>query len=352
MLFASGDELPQPRIAIDSNESAFGPSRHAVDAIVGSARLSARYAVGADAALCAALARKLSLDESRIVVGHGSDDLLARLARAYLRPGDELICSRHGYQKIPNYAFANDATPVLALDRDFTADVDSIVDCVTDRTRMVMLANPDNPTGTWLSGAEVRRLRDELRSDILLVLDSAYLEYIDAEDFEDPTALVEERENVVMTRTFSKIYGLAGVRIGWLYGSHRVADSTRRIGLTFPVSNLAFEAAMAALEDSGHARMVFEQNAEIKSEFISRLRNLGLHVYPSQTNFVLVRFPGGDAVHAFQNLLAQGIFARRLASEAFIDCIRFTIGLAGEMEAVAYALERFYQDRSAVQADE
>ncbi len=352
MLSADADEQASIRISIASNESAFGPSRHAVDAIMEAASSAERYAENAASELARSIARKYSLDEKRIVVGPGSDDLLARIARAYLRAGDELICSRHGYQKIPNYAFANDARPVMADDREFKADVGCILDCVTDRTRIVMLANPDNPTGTWLSGVQVRELRDQLRSDILLVLDSAYLEYVDSNDFENPAELIESSRNVVMTRTFSKIYGLAGLRLGWLYGPHRVSESVRRIGLTFPISIVAFAAAMAALEDTEHVRRVFEGNLSVRAEFVSRLNAMGLHAYPSQTNFVLVRFPGGTGAVAYRHLLSQGVFARRLASQAFADCIRFTIGLEEEMRQVADILNHWVFDIDKAEHDE
>ena len=241
----------RPKICIASNESAFGASPKAYRAAEAAVRDLERYPEEGPDKLAAAIAESQSLDIDRIACGPGSDDLLSRLARAYLRAGDELIHSVNGYQKIPNYAHANDAVPVSAPDRDFTADVDALLAAVTPHTRMVMLANPDNPTGSLVTAEEIRRLRAGLPGGVLLVLDSAYAEYVDRPDYERPDRLVEAFDNIVMTRTFSKIYGLAGARVGWLYGPPAVVDAVKRIGSTFPLSSLSLAAALAALVVSG-----------------------------------------------------------------------------------------------------
>lgn len=335
----------RPKICIASNESAFGASPNAYRAAEAAVRDLERYPEEGPDRLVAAIAESQSLDIDRIACGPGSDDLLSRLARAYLRAGDELIHSVNGYQKIPNYAHANDAVPVSAPDRDFTADVDALLAAVTPRTRMVMLANPDNPTGSLVTAEEIRRLRAGLPGGVLLVLDSAYAEYVDRPDYERPDRLVEAFDNIVMTRTFSKIYGLAGARVGWLYGAPAVVDAVKRIGSTFPLSSLSLAAALAALADEAHRQHVFSETKRLRVAFSERLAALGLKVYPSETNFVLVRFsdPTRTAVAADAYLLSQGIQARRLASPRFSDCIRFTIGLESEMDAVAGALEGFFK---------
>lgn len=295
-----------------------------------------RYAELGSSALADKLAAKFDLDAQRIVTGFGSDDLLARLARAYLHPGQELIYSVNGYQKIPNYAFANDATPVAVSDKEFTANVDAILSAVTSDTGMVMLANPDNPTGTYMTGSEVRRLHTGLPSEVLLVLDSAYLEYCDTDDFEDPTALVREHPNVVMTRTFSKLFGLAGLRLGWMYASLEIADVIRTIGITFPVSNVALACGLTVLEDEAHTTFVKTENSRVRSQFCEGLANLGIKTYPTQTNFVLAEFPDEIAAASavYEHLRGQGILARRFGAQAFKHCIRFTIGSGEEMEQV------------------
>ncbi len=337
-------EQPPPvdAIRIDSNESVYGPSPAAREAAIQAVEQVERYPLDASATLAGAIGRRFALDPARICCGFGSDDLLARLARIYLGPGDELVYPVHGYQKIPNYAHANDAIPVAADDRDFTADVDAILARVTERTRMVMLANPDNPTGTYVSGSEVRRLHAGLRADILLVLDSAYLEYVVADDYEAPDRMVEQHDNVVMTRTFSKVFGMAGMRIGWLYGPPSTVDLVQRIGITFPLTTPGLAAALAALADTAHTDEVVARNAGVREWFSRELEGLGATVFPSQSNFVLARFAGGvdEAMDIQHWLESNHIIPRRLASADFADCIRFTLGSAEEMRKVIECMAR------------
>lgn len=343
MVAACLDDSGREIINICSNENALGPSPRAIAAAETALQTAERYPEGARDRLAEAIGATFRLDPARIVCGHGSDDLLARLARAYLSPGDELIYSVSGYQKIPNYAHANDAVPVGAPDCDLKTDVDAILDRVGKRTRVVMIASPDNPTGLYLPGKEVRRLHAGLPDDVLLVLDSAYAEYVDAPDYEDPVSLIAEAENVVMTRTFSKIFGLAGLRLGWLYGPLEIADVIRRIGITFPVSGPGLAAGVAALADEDYTRQVLATNRTLRKRFTDRLVSLGFRVYPSQTNFVLVPFedPQKTAIEADAFLTARGIVARRFASAIFSNCMRFTIGREEEMIAAGDALEEF-----------
>jgi histidinol-phosphate aminotransferase len=344
---ASGTRRP---VAIDlsSNESAYGPGLAAIEA--GRAAMSAaeRYNEEAPLQLAAGIGRRFDLPPDRIVVGYGSDDLLARLARAYLSPGAELVRSRNGYLKVPNYAYANDAAPVSAIDREFRASVEGLIACVTPKTRIVYIANPENPAGTYLNANEMRALQAALPRDVVLVVDAAYEEYVDAPDFLPAARLVEEAENVVMTRTFSKIFGLAGLRIGWLYGPPDICDAVRRIGITFPVSAPALAAGLAALEDRTHSAMVFEKNRSLRVWLSAELSGLGLKTYPSQGNFVLVEFPGGgdDAMRAQAALRSEGIAVRRFAPKSYDACIRITLGLEREVERAADALRRF-QGRNA-----
>lgn len=332
-----------PAICIASNESALGASPRAYDAAAAAVRDFSRYPEGGPEHLAAAIGKAWSLDPDRIACGNGSDDLLARLARAFLRPGDELICSINGYQKFPNYAYANDATPIKVADRDFLADIDAILAAVTPRTRIVMIANPDNPTGSLLKASEVRRLHAGLPGNVVLVLDSAYAEFVTTPDFEMPDRLVEEFDNIVMTRTFSKVYGLAGARVGWIYGSPTVIDAVKRIGITFPLSGASLAAAGAAVEDEAHMRHVISETVRLRTAFGGQLSALGLKVYPSETNFVLVRFPdpARTAVAADRFLLSKGIMARRFGAPNFTDFVRFTIGLEDEMNTTAQAVAEF-----------
>lgn len=343
MMDASFDEAPEAVINIASNENALGPGTDAIAAAQRAMLCIERYPEHGPDQLAVAIGRAFDLDPAKVVGGHGSDDLLSRIARAYLSPGDELVYSVHGYQKVPNYAHANDARPVAAADSEFRADIDSILACVNERTRIVMLANPDNPTGSYISGGDVRRLLAGLRPNILLVLDSAYAEYVEAADYEVASKLVDEFENVVMTRTFSKIFGLAGMRVGWLYGPPAIADVIKRIGSTFPLSAPGISAAIAALGDEDHTHRVLEHNRVWKQWLAGQCRDLGLRVYPSETNFLLVRFPDAakPASAANDHLRRQGILARRFTAADFQDCVRFTIGFEDEMKATVAALREF-----------
>lgn len=340
-MVATGEDYSPDGIFLASNESVFGPGERAREAISRSAGTVERYPDDGAAQLAEAIGARFAIDPETICCGFGSDDLLARLARAYLSPGDELIHSAHGYPKIPNYAYANDAIPVSAADHDFTADVDAILECVTERTRIVMLANPDNPAGTYLSGGEVRRLHEHLRPEILLVLDSAYTEYVSAPDYENPLALIRTSTNVVMTRTFSKVFGLAGLRVGWACGPEDIIDTLRRIGITFPISAPALAACQAALEDRDHFEEVVRENHRIREMFSKALKGLGFEVIPSQTNFVLARFDEPDqAVRIHQSLEASGIYTRRFSGGEFARCVRFTLGTEQQMLRCIAVLEK------------
>lgn len=343
MLANNADDLPPARILLNSNESAFGPCQAAIDAAVAASRNLTRYLENPVSLLGPTLAKRYDLETDRIVVGNGSDDLLARLARVYLESGNEMIRSRNGYLKTPNYAYANNATPVSVADIAFTTSVDAILDAVTDNTRMVYIANPENPAGTYISGSEIRRLHQNLPANVVLVLDCAYEEYVDADDYEAGQLLAGEADNVVVTRTFSKIYGLAGARIGWMYASRDIIDMVGRIGLTFPLASPSVAAALASIEDDHHVKKVFEVNRRLRQTFTSAMLDLGLKVYPSQTNFVLIELEAGkhSASNCADYLSRRGIAVRRFASAAYENCIRVTIGFESEMRQAEHHIAAF-----------
>jgi histidinol-phosphate aminotransferase len=332
-------------VLLNSNESALGPSPAALESARDALARIERYPEDAPEQLAVSIGTAFGLDPARIVCGPGSDELLSRIARAYLQPGDELIHSAHGYLKFPNYAHANGAVPVAAPDDRFRASVEGLLASVNERTRVVMLANPDNPTGTHLSGAEIRRVHGALPGNVLLVLDCAYAEYAGAPDYEVAAALVEAADNVVMTRTFSKIFGLAGLRLGWLYAPLAVADILRRIGTTFPISGAALAAGTAALGDVAHRDAVRAHNDSWRGWLSDRLTTLGLQVTPSQCNFILVRFddPAKSAAEASRYLAERGIVVRRFNSPDYRDYVRITVGHEHEMHAVADALGAFLE---------
>ena len=348
MIGASASNVPPPVIQLNSNESVYGPSPHASAAAQAAIVGIERYFENPDHDLAPAIASHFGLKADKITIGQGSDDLLARLARAYLGSGDELIRTANGYLKVPNYAYANDANVISVPDDHFKPSVDGMIAALSERTRIVYVANPENPAGTYLSGSEIRRLHAAIPATTLLIIDSAYEEYADAPDYEPAHRLVEEATNVVMCRTFSKIFGLAGARIGWAYGPDDVIDTLRRIALTFPVASPSAAAAMAALEDKAHLNFVRTANRQNRQWLSDELAKMGLQIIPSQANFVLVGFPDPSrtAEAADAALRMRGIAVRRFASPAYRDYIRITIGRPDELRACVDVIHSFLNGKS------
>src|SRR6202035_599924 len=274
---------------LSSNETPLGPSPHAIAAYREMADRLQDYPHGAATALREAIGRAFGLDPDRIVCGAGSDDLLNLIADAYLRDGDEAIHTTHGFLVYPIATLGSGATPVAAPETNYTADVDAILSLVSERTRIVFLANPNNPTGTYAPFDEIKRLRRGLPSHVLLVLDAAYAEYVRRNDYEAGIELVATSENVVMTRTFSKIYGLANLRLGWAYGPAHVIDAVNRIRGPFNVNGAAIEAGIAALADSTHLQRAVAHNHHWLPWLTKRIADLGIDVTPSVGNFLLLR---------------------------------------------------------------
>jgi len=331
-------------IKLSSNETPFGPSPKAVEAYLAQAPHLSRYPDGSAAPLREALAGRYGLDAARIVAGAGSDELLNLLAAAYLGPGDEAIYTEHGFLVYKIAIMARGASPVVAPETDLTADVDAILARVTDATRMVFLANPNNPTGTYLPFDEIKRLHAGLPEDIILVLDAAYAEYVRANDYEAGIELVATSQNTVMTRTFSKIYGLAALRLGWAYCPSAIADALNRIRGPFNVTGPSIAAGIAALEDAPHMEDAVEHNTTWLRAMTDALERIGLTVTPSVANFLLVHFPDGagkSAREADSFLHARRIILRRVENYGFPDALRLTIGTEPENRAVIEALTEF-----------
>jgi len=331
-------------IKLASNEGALGPSPLAVAALRDSAGSIHRYPDGECIALREALANHYGLEAAQIVCGAGSDEIIGFLARAYAGPGDEVLYTRHGFLMYPIAAKAAGATPVTAPETDLTADVDALLDTVTPRTRIVFLANPNNPTGSYLPVAELSRLRAGLPEDVLLVIDAAYAEYMSRNDYDPGIALVDGGANVVMTRTFSKIFALGGARLGWAYCPPAIADVINRVRNPFNVAAPSQAAGIAALSDVAFADRSRVHNDRVLAWTTERLRALGLTVPPSFGNFVLARFSeetGRDAAAADAFLKSHGIIVRRVAGYGLPESLRITIGLDDEMQAVVDTLAEF-----------
>ena len=338
---AKGFDRP---IRLASNESALGPSPKAMAAYRALAPEIHRYPEGGSAELRAAIGRRHGLDPARIVCGAGSDELIGMLLRAYAGPGDEVLYSRHGFLMYAIGAKAAGATPVAAPEKNLTADVDALLARVTDRTRILLLANPNNPTGTYLSAEEVARLQQGLPPTVLLAIDAAYAEFVAKNDYEPGAALVDRAPNVVMLRTFSKIYALAALRLGWAYCPPAIADVLNRVRGPFNVCAPALAAGLAAIEDIPAFDRARAHNDRWLPWFSARLEALGLKLTPSVANFVLPRFPddpkrNADAAFAF--LQSRGILARKMAAYGLPKHLRLSIGTGEEMETVAGVLAEF-----------
>lgn len=322
-------------IKLSSNETPLGPSPRAIEAVKAMAGDLHRYPDGGANDLRGALAGHYGLDRERLVCSNGSDELIAYLTHAYAGPGDEVLYSEHGFLMYPLSAMAAGATPVKAPESDMTASVDNLLAAVTARTRIVFLANPNNPTGTYLPLSEVRRLREGLREDVLLVVDAAYAEYVSRNDYEPGVELVDAFDNVVMTRTFSKIYGLAALRLGWAYCPQAIADVYNRVRSPFNVNAAAQAAGCAALADVAHTDKARAHNDQWLPWLTAAFEKHGFAVIPSVGNFISVRFP--DAAAALGHFNAAGILPRAIAGYGMAEHLRFTIGTAEENRAVAEA---------------
>lgn len=314
---------------LSANENPLGPSPRAVEAAREVAGRLELYPDGAAMRLREAIASVHGLNVANVMCFNGSDEALALLARAYAGPGDEIIHTEHGFLAYPIYARAVGATPVVARESNERADADAILAAVTGRTRIVFLANPNNPTGTYLPFEEVRRLHAGLPGDVLLALDAAYAEFVRRNDYEAGVELVAGASNVVMTRTFSKVHGLGGARIGWIYAPRHVIDVLERIRDPFNVNAVAIEAGVAAMLDREHVRLSVEHAERWREWMTERLEELGLRVTQSVGNFILVHFPsqpGRDAAAADDHLASKGYLVRRVAAYGFPDALRITIG--------------------------
>ncbi len=329
---------------LSSNETPLGPSPQAIAAYHELGKHLEDYPDGASTALREAIGRAFGLDPDRIVCGAGSDDLLNLIADAYLCDGDEAIHTTHGFLVYPIATLGSGATPIVAAEKNYTADVDAMLAAVSERTKVVFLANPNNPTGTYVPFDEVKRLHRGLPPHVLLVLDAAYAEYVRRNDYEAGIELVATSENVVMLRTFSKIYGLAALRLGWLYGPAHVVDAINRIRGPFNVNAAAMAAGIAAIADTAHVEASRAHNEKWLAWLTVEIRKLGLEVTPSIANFVLIHFPdrkGRTAEDADAFLTRRGLILRRVKAYKLPNALRMTVGSEEANRLVVAALAEF-----------
>lgn len=337
-------------IKLSANENPLGTSPLACAARLGGGEGAgdpARYPDPESHALRGALGALHGIDPARIVMGTGSDELLHLAAQAFAGPGDEVLYQRYGFSVYEIAARRCGAEPIEAPDRDYAADVDVLLGCVTPRTRVVFLANPNNPTGSYLPRADLARLHAALPADVLLVVDQAYAEYLEAEADDGALALAATAENVLITRTFSKIYGLAGERVGWATGAPHLIDMLNRIRGPFNVTVTAQASALAALGDQAFVDASRTHNRAERARFVAALEALGNHglrPLPSEANFVLIEFSGAlTAEAAYKGLMDEGFITRWLPGQGLPQCLRITIGTAAEMDRVAAVLRALAQ---------
>jgi histidinol-phosphate aminotransferase len=336
----SGVEQP---IKLSSNESPLGPSPRAITAYHALEPELFRYPDAAQHALRTALADIYGVEADRIVCGNGSDEVLSLLIRAYTGPGDEVILSQYSFGMCWTHAHMQAADVIVAPEPDCRINVDEILSRVTARTRLVLIASPNNPCGTYLPRAELHRLHGALPGNAILVVDAAYGDYVVAEDYDCGLELARRADNVFVTHTFSKLYGLAGLRVGWGYGPREVIDTLNRVRTPFNVNAAALSAAAAAVLDRQHTASVREHNNRWLARLLKEYRSLGLDAVPSVTNFILIRFPEGrhSAANAAEHLRASGIIPRPVNAGGPERSLRITIGLDSDNETVIATLRRF-----------
>jgi histidinol-phosphate aminotransferase len=331
-------------IKLSSNESNLGPSPKVYDVLRKAERELHRYPEGSAQLLREAIGEVHKLPAGQVVCGNGSDELIGLLIHAYCDPGDELIYSEFGFLMYRIYAKSYGVTAVAAPEKNLRTDVDSILASVTDKTKIVFVANPNNPTGSYIPHREVARLRKELAPHILLVLDNAYSEYVEKTDYSDGHELVREGDNTVVLHTFSKIYALPLIRVGWAYAPESVVDVLNRIRSPFNVNGLANVAAAVAVRDQEHIIEARAWNSRCLKELPPQFEEIGIKVHPSAANFLLLEFPkkkDKTATDANNHLLSKGIILRDTVAYGLPDCLRMTIGLGVENSVAIDELTRF-----------
>ena len=331
-----------PVVKLSSNENPLGTGAAARAAFSARDGGLSRYPDASAAALRDAIAAKYDLDPARVIYGTGSDELLHLAAGAYAGVGDEIVYVRYGFAVYDIATRRVGATPVIAPDRDYGTDVDALLACVTPRSRLVYIANPNNPTGTHIDRAELARLHAGLPADVLLVVDQAYAEYLAPEDDDAALDLARTAANVVVTRTFSKIHGLAAERIGWGYGPAAAIDAMHRIRAPFCVTTAGQAAAIAAIDDDAFVDATRETNARMRAWLtgqVAALGNAGLRAVPSKANFVLILFEGAlTAEVAYHALMERGYIVRWLPGQGLPHGLRVTVGTEAETRGFVKAL--------------
>ncbi|MFT5113242.1 MAG: histidinol-phosphate aminotransferase [Parasphingorhabdus sp.] len=333
-------------VRLDQNESYFGPSPHAIEAARQACESVWSYPQPDARDLRIALGKKHSVDPDTIVCGRGAMELIASLAQIYLEPGVNAVTSEFGYLFFKTAVKLSGAEIKVAAERDWRVDVDAMLSEVDEQTRIVFIANPGNPTGSYISKKDIVKLRSKLPDEVLLIIDEAYAEFVDETQYE-PCFDLSTTSNTAVLRTFSKIHGMAGMRVGWGVFPQVVVNLLYVVQQPNPVNMPALAAAIAAVEDSQHPQWVFQQNLEIGNQFCEQLRELGFNPLASQTNFILIPFKDEQTVAEVDSLLrGQGIWVRGMAAYGLKDCFRITIGSAEDMNKTVECFKSWGQDNA------
>jgi len=333
-------------IKLSSNESPFGPSKKVIEAYERSSGKLSRYPELTAESLQFAIANKNNLNSDQIICGTGSDEILIFTVLTFCSPGDEVIHAQHGFEMYPIITKYAGAESILASEIDYKISIDSIVDKISNSTKIIFIANPNNPTSTYLKRDELRSLLNKIPSNIVVVIDAAYAEFADAYDYDKTFSLADEYDNVIITRTFSKAYSLAGLRLGWGYASKSLINMIKKLRPPFNLPPGAIAAGIAALNDERHLEKVVNHNNSIKSWFIDELNNLGFKAYKTQANFIFVIIPekknqNASLVNDF--LLSRGIAVRYLLSYGLKNALRITLGKKDELNLTIKALNEFIE---------
>ena len=334
-------------IKLSSNESPFGPSKKAVKAYEKTSNKLSRYPELTAESLQLTIANKFNLNSDQIICGTGSDEILIFTVLAFCSSGDEVIHAQHSFEMYPIITKYAGADSILASEIDYKVSIDSIVNNVTSSTKIIFIANPNNPTSTYLNKTELRLLMNKIPKNIVVVIDTAYAEFADANDYDKTFNLADEYHNVIITRTFSKAYSLAGLRLGWGYGSNSLINIIKKLRPPFNLPPGAIAAGIAALNDENHLDKVVNHNSNIKSWFINELNNLGFIAYKTQANFVFVIIPkkkNQSAGLIFDYLLSKGIAVRYLLSYGLENALRITLGTKEELNQTIKALKEFVKN--------
>jgi len=331
-------------IKLSSNENPLGPPEAAKEAFRRAAHDLHRYPPSDHSTLRNAIGEIHGLNPDRVICGAGSDEIISLLCQAYSGPGDEVIHTEHGFAMYRISALAAGATPVAVPEQERTTNVDAILAACNERTRLVFIANPNNPTGTMIGQDVIARLASGLPGRALLVLDSAYAEFV--EGFDGGASLVDSRDNVAMTRTFSKLYGLGGLRVGWGYGPRRIIDALNRVRLPFNLSAAQLDTAEAALRDREYADQCREGNARMRSWLAEALADAGAESDTSHANFILTRFRDPAEARACDTFLkTRGLIVRSTANYNLPHCLRITVGDEAACRRVASSVAEFMEGR-------